>query len=351
MLPPRHLTDSDYVYLILQEILVNQVLQLFVIVHYITKLNSRKRKRNTQAAPYCMILRIPDQVKHMCRIVGLTDVDYDVNLRMGRNAFGRLRQLLRDLGGLVDGRYISVQEQVAMFLSVLAHHKKIRVVRFDFWRSGQTCSRYIHLVLRAILRLHVILLVKPEPIPDDCTDSRWKWFKGCLSVLDGTYINVIVSNTDKPRYRTRKGQISTNVLAVCDRKMQFVYVLPRMGPTNARPQNKEELFNLKHSKARNVIERAFGIMKMIWGILRSTTYYPIKIQNRLMMCFFLLNNFIRSQMNIDPIEQQFDMLVNDEGALGVDGDEFFDTVESSPEWNTARDHLADGMWNDYINAT
>ncbi|KAH6767391.1 hypothetical protein C2S52_018374 [Perilla frutescens var. hirtella] len=129
------------------------------------------------------------------------------------------------------------------------------------------------------------------------------------------------------------------------------YHLKEWGPTNARPQNKEELFNLKHNKAWNVIERAFGIMKMRWGILRSTTYYPIKIQNRLMMCCFLLNNFIRSQMNIDPIEQQFDMLVNDEGALGVDGDEFVDIVESSPEWNAARDHLADGMWNDYINAT
>ncbi|KAH6786697.1 hypothetical protein C2S52_006249 [Perilla frutescens var. hirtella] len=223
---PRHLTDSDYVYLLLQEILLNQILQLFVIVHYLTKLNSRKRKRNTQVAPYRMISRIPDQVKHMSRIVGLTDVDCVVNLCMDRNAFGRLCQLLRDLGGLVDGRYVSVQEKVAMFLSVLAHHKKNRVVRFDFWRSGQTCSHYIHLVLRAILRLHVILLVKPEPVPDDCTDSRWKWFKGCLGALDGTYINVYVSNTDKPRYRTRKGQISTNVLAVCDRKMQFVYVLP-----------------------------------------------------------------------------------------------------------------------------
>ncbi|KAH6826465.1 hypothetical protein C2S53_014319 [Perilla frutescens var. hirtella] len=329
MPPPRRLTDSDYVYLLLQEILLNQILQLFVIVHYLTKLNSRKRKRNTQAAPYRMIPRIPDQVKHMSRIVGLTDVDCVVNLRMDRNAFGRLCQLLRDLGGLVDGRYVSIQEQVSMFLSVLAHHKKNRVVRFDFWRSGQTCSRYIHLVLRAILRLHVILLVKPELVPDDCTDSRWKWFKGCLGALDGTYINVEGFLTPYKGVR---------------------YHLKEWGPTNARPQNKEELFNLKYSKARNAIERAFGIMKMRWGILRGTTYYPIKIQNRLMMCCFLLNNFIRSQMNIDPIEQHFDMLVN-EGALGENGDEFVDTVESSPEWNAARDHIADGMWNDYINAT
>ena len=31
---------------------------------------------------------------------------------------------------------------------------------------------------------------------------------------------------DKPRYRTRKGDIATNMLGVCTPDMQFVYVLP-----------------------------------------------------------------------------------------------------------------------------
>ena len=50
--------------------------------------------------------------------------------------------------------------------------------------------------------------------------------QGCLGALDGTHVNVLVSNSDKPRYRTRKGSIATNTLAVCDRNMQFVYILP-----------------------------------------------------------------------------------------------------------------------------
>ncbi|XP_057807933.1 uncharacterized protein LOC131022463 [Salvia miltiorrhiza] len=218
-----------------------------------------------------------------------------------------------------------------MFLSVLAHHKKNRVVGFDFWRSGQTISHYVHAVLGAVLRLHETFLAKPEAVRDDCTDARWQWFKGFLGALDGTYVNVLVSNTDKPRYRTRKCEISTNILAVCDRNLQFVYALSgwessasdsrilrdalnrphglkvpmgnyyladngyancegfltpfkgvryhlkEWGPLAARPQNKEELFNLRHSKARNVIERTFGILKMRWGILRSNTFYPINI--------------------------------------------------------------------------
>ncbi|KAL8508172.1 hypothetical protein ACS0TY_018665 [Phlomoides rotata] len=119
-----------------------------------------------------------------------------------------------------------VEEQVAIFLSILAHHKKNKVVKFKFLRSGQTVSHYVHLVLGAVLELHCILLAKPVPIPDDCTDPRWKWFKGCLGALDGRYINVQVHAADKGRYRTQKGHISTNVLVVCNRDMRFIYVLP-----------------------------------------------------------------------------------------------------------------------------
>ncbi|KAF3952990.1 hypothetical protein CMV_021519 [Castanea mollissima] len=68
--------------------------------------------------------------------------------------------------------------------------------------------------------------MKPEPVPEDSSDERWKWFKNCLDALDGTYIRVRVPLEDKPRYRNRKGEIATNVLGVCSQDMQFIYVLP-----------------------------------------------------------------------------------------------------------------------------
>lgn len=51
--------------------------------------------------------------------------------------------------------------------------------------------------------------------------SSW----GCLGALDGTYINVLVSNEDKSRYKTRKGNIATNTLVVCDTNLKFTYFL------------------------------------------------------------------------------------------------------------------------------
>ncbi|KAL0315422.1 UNVERIFIED_CONTAM: hypothetical protein Sradi_5420400 [Sesamum radiatum] len=41
-----------------------------------------------------------------------------------------------------------------MFLSILAHHKKNRTVKYDFIRSGRTVSKHFHRVLNAVLRLH-----------------------------------------------------------------------------------------------------------------------------------------------------------------------------------------------------
>ncbi|KAL0433301.1 UNVERIFIED_CONTAM: hypothetical protein Slati_2664400 [Sesamum latifolium] len=40
------------------------------------------------------------------------------------------------------------------------------------------------------------------------------------------------------------------------------------------PQNRQELFNLKHSSTGNVIERTFDLLKVRWGILRSQSFYP-----------------------------------------------------------------------------
>ncbi|MFQ6661463.1 hypothetical protein Gotur_029616 [Gossypium turneri] len=39
-------------------------------------------------------------------------------------------------------------------------------------------------------------------------------------------MKIKVPTIDKPRYRTRKGDITTNMLSVCTLDMHFVYVLP-----------------------------------------------------------------------------------------------------------------------------
>ncbi|MFQ6643340.1 hypothetical protein Gotur_017485, partial [Gossypium turneri] len=71
-----------------------------------------------------------------------------------------------------------------------------------------------------------VLFKKAKPIIANSTDPRWKWFKNCLSALDGTHIKIRVPKVDKFRYRTRKGDIARNMLGVCTPDMHFVYILP-----------------------------------------------------------------------------------------------------------------------------
>ncbi|KAL8500762.1 hypothetical protein ACS0TY_020373 [Phlomoides rotata] len=95
--------------------------------------NGRRRK-------FSIMDRIPAQLQNMSYLVELSDEDCKNQLRMDRNCFYRLCDLLQNNGGLKPSKYISVYEKMAMFLSILAHHSKNRCVKFQFKRSGQTVS-------------------------------------------------------------------------------------------------------------------------------------------------------------------------------------------------------------------
>ncbi|KAL8527803.1 hypothetical protein ACS0TY_005580 [Phlomoides rotata] len=143
---------------------------------------------------------------------------------MDHGCFYRLCHLLQSRGGIKHFKYISVAEKLAMCLSILAHHTKNRCVMFQFKRFGQTVSKHFHDVIQSILKLHALFLVKPQPVHVNSANPQWGKFQGCLGALDGTYIDVHVPTADKGRYRNRKGQVSINVLGVCDMNMKFVYV-------------------------------------------------------------------------------------------------------------------------------
>ena len=96
---------------------------------------------------------------------------------MDQRAFYSLCDLLSSVGRLRCDGSMSVEEAVAIFLHILAHDVKNRVIKRQFVRSGESISRQFRNVLNAIIRCHNILLKKPTPIPEDSTDERWKWFK------------------------------------------------------------------------------------------------------------------------------------------------------------------------------
>lgn len=149
-------SQSASVIQFVEDVLHNQQLNLISVVLPVLYGRGERYRRHRRAIRACFerISRVPDQVSYFNRLVRDSDVACLDNLRMDRNTFGRLCILLRSTGELVAGSFVSIEEQVAMFLGVLAHHKKNRIFKFAFKRSGHTVSRYVHAVLGAVLKMY-----------------------------------------------------------------------------------------------------------------------------------------------------------------------------------------------------
>jgi len=150
---------------------------------------------------------------------------YD-NLRLTKRNFHGLCIILREKCGLRDSVYVSVEEKVAMFLLVVGHGLKMRLLRGTYKRSLETISRHFNDVLTAILSISTEFVKFPDPSVQPPDDYKWKWFGNALGALDGCHVDVCVAVADQGRYRNRKQQITTNMMGVVDWNMKFLYVLP-----------------------------------------------------------------------------------------------------------------------------
>ncbi|KAK5818895.1 hypothetical protein PVK06_023845 [Gossypium arboreum] len=110
------------------------------------------------------------------RLVYASDETCIEKVGMNRITFFKLCEMLQTLGGLKSSRNMLVDVQVAIFLHIISHHLKNRVIKHHY-RSGETVSRSFHYVLNAVIRLQDVLFKKAEPITANSTDPRWKWFK------------------------------------------------------------------------------------------------------------------------------------------------------------------------------
>ena len=89
-----------------------------------------------------------------------------------------LCNLFRQRGLVLDSINASVEEQVAMFLHVVGHNQRFRVVHQSFRRSIETVSRHFHQVLFAVEELRTNLIKPPSGAthPKILGSHRWNPF-------------------------------------------------------------------------------------------------------------------------------------------------------------------------------
>lgn len=91
--------------------------------------------------------------------------------------FEKLCRTLRDKGGLVATRYVTIKEIVALFLHILAHDLKNSTIKTISTRLGETISRQFHTVLRAVMKKNKDYIKQHYPVLDERDVEKWKWFQ------------------------------------------------------------------------------------------------------------------------------------------------------------------------------
>jgi hypothetical protein len=125
------------------------------------------------------------------------------------------------------------------------------------------------------------------------------------------------------------------------------------------PKNPQELFNLCHASAHNIVERIFGILKIWFAILQHNPHLTPKVQAHLPAALAALHNIIRKydpeeihdcireldveEHDLDELDPEPELRDDSEGELAI----------GPPKWaekksvEKRRDEIATQMWIQY----
>ena len=282
---------------------------------------------------------------------------YDT-MRMRPNTFRELLRFCEEEGGLRSSDECPAANKLGIFLFIVTQGASYRLARECFNCSLHTVHIAFKQVLR-IMRKRLypsVVNLPPDEVPQHIS-SNPKFspaFDGARGAIDGTHIPISINRGKKGvgqiPWRNRKGFISQNVLGIVDFEMNFIYALAgwegsahdtkvfrdaisrglrtpgsesyyladagynvttRMlrtpylstryhlkewGTANEKPKDHKELYNLRHSSLRNVVERTFGVLKARFKILTQSRHgFSISAQRSIVYACIALHNFLNRQ--------------------------------------------------------
>lgn len=339
-------------------------------------------------------------------ILESNDDEFELTLRVTRRQFHRLMDWLLDNTSFGDKTLKNCHQKLMVFLYIMGYAKTQQRVAYRFRISRQSVSRIFSEVLNYMADLHVAFVQMPGDtyVSDKISNQeKYSGLNGCLGSIDAVHLPVHVPWTDKRLYQSQNGEICQKVLAAVSFGGRFLHVLAgaegslknatfmqiasRMdfkvpkgrfflgntGLGNTRrgilcpypkvsydlvkyaesgvpPQTPEQLFNLRHSSARVIVEKVFNMMKRRWDILEvSPPEYSVRDQTRIIYAVTGLHNFLLMK-GVQPevyTEQKEEALSASEKLARQHSLELADEVVGDRIGKHVRDDIAQALWANY----
>lgn len=230
--------------------------------------------------------------------------------------------------------------------------------------------------------------------------------QNCIGAIDGTHIPITIAEDIAAPYRNRKGTLSQNMMVACDFDLNFTFIscgwkgsasdagvlrsaisrgfevpagkfylvdggygntpsflapypgvryhlgeFRRRRNSHTGYANHQELFNHRHALARNHIERAIGVLKKRFQILKVANHYPIESQMKIHAACVAFHNIIRGQNGDEAWLDHQPPLIPPTTFVDVpDGDDGQHQQQvNTNNGNDFRDQIALQMWADHNN--
>ena len=112
------------------------------------------------------------------------------------------------------------------------------------------------------------------------------------------------------------------------------------------PENKQELFNLRHSSLRTTIERGFGVLKKLFRVLDAEPFWSFETQVKVVLACCVIHNHIMG-VDLSDYIMEATMTQVEFSGLQQETQSHRDSIEDSRVWNAKRDEICQAMWSDY----
>ncbi|XP_020266116.1 uncharacterized protein LOC109841566 [Asparagus officinalis] len=176
-----------------------------VICVFACLMRRRSRRKSISYHPNtCQKEKIVSRARHISRVFNGFNESCRSYVRMRPHAFEKLVSIMRYTGLLQDSRDVKVEEQLPMFLNILGHKTKNRIVRSHFIRSGETVSKYFNKCLEAVGHLRGRYMKQaPNELSSGIAANQlyYPYFKDCIGMIDGTHIDAMLPANLVARFR------------------------------------------------------------------------------------------------------------------------------------------------------